>query len=115
MQRPPLLYKDLFSTHNINYGNMKDVLYIRKVYYMNKIYSKLRHSLPSIYENEVNRKNINLSAANLKLCSTLKSCHKLHDRVFHSLSSCSFPFLVYVRHFLNHTIVFFGAPSGSVP
>jgi len=38
------------------------------------------------------------------------SSHKLHDRVFCSLSSCSFPFLVYVRHLLNHTIVFL-APS----
>jgi len=26
---------------------MKDVLYMRKIYYMNKIYTKLRHSLPS--------------------------------------------------------------------
>ena len=34
------------------------------------------------------------------------SSHKLHDRAFHSLSSCSFPFLMYVRHSLNHTIVF---------
>jgi len=41
-------------------------LYIRKVYYMNNIYTKLRHSLPSICENEINRKNINPSAANLK-------------------------------------------------
>jgi len=30
--------------------------------------------------------------------------------VFHSLSSCSFPFLVYVRHFLNHTTVLLAPP-----
>jgi len=41
-------------------------LYIRKVCYINKIYAKLRHSLPSICELEINRKNINPSAANLK-------------------------------------------------
>ena len=45
---------------------MKDVLYIRKVYYINKMYTKLRHSLPSICEIEIYGKNINLSAANLK-------------------------------------------------
>ena len=36
------------------------------------------------------------------------SSHKLRER--RSLSSFSFPFLVYVRHFLNHTIAFL-APS----
>jgi len=25
---------------------MKDILYLRKIYYMKKIYTKLRHSLP---------------------------------------------------------------------
>jgi len=33
---------------------------------MNKIHIKLRHSFPSICEIEINRKNINPSAANLK-------------------------------------------------
>jgi len=37
-----------------------------KVHYMNKIYSKLRRSLFSICETEINRKNINPSTANLK-------------------------------------------------
>jgi len=33
---------------------------------MNKIYSKLRHSLPSVCEIKINRKNIHPSTANLK-------------------------------------------------
>jgi len=36
-QRSPLLYKDPYSTHHIDYGNTKGVLYIRKVNYMNII------------------------------------------------------------------------------
>ena len=43
------------------------------------------------------------------------SSHKLHDRVFHSLSSFSFPFLVYVRHFLNHANVFLAPPLAQRP
>jgi len=50
----------------MHYGNAKDVLYIKKVYYVDKIYTKLRHSLSSICDIEINRKNINPSAANLK-------------------------------------------------
>jgi len=62
----PLLYKDSYSTHHIHYGNTKHVLCIRKVYYTNKMYTKLRHRLRSICEIEINRKNIDPSAANLK-------------------------------------------------
>jgi len=36
---------------------------------MNEIYTKLRHSLLSICEIEINKKNINSSAAHLKQCS----------------------------------------------
>ena len=43
------------------------------------------------------------------------SSHKLREYVFHSLSSCSFPFLVYVRHFLNHIIVFLAPPLPQLP
>jgi len=50
----------------MHYGNTKDDLHIRKVYYMSKISSNLRHILPSTCEIEFNRKNINPSAANLK-------------------------------------------------
>jgi len=65
--RPTLLYKDPYFTYNhVHYGKKKDVFYIGKVYYMNKIYTKLQHSLPSVCEIEINRKNINPSAANLK-------------------------------------------------
>jgi len=56
----------LLITYFVHYGNVKDVFYNRKVYYMNKIHTKLRHSLPSICEIEINRKNINPSAANPK-------------------------------------------------
>ena len=42
------------------------------------------------------------------------SSHKLHDLVLHSLSSCSFHFLVYVRHFLNHIIVFLAPPFAQI-
>ena len=66
-QRPPLLYKDPYSSHHIHYGN-KDVLYISKVYYMNKIHTKLPQSLPNICEIETNRrKNINPSTAAVNL------------------------------------------------
>jgi len=35
--------------------------------------------------------------------------------MFHSLSSCSFLFLVYVRHFLSHTINFLASPLAQSP
>jgi len=44
----------------MQYGNTKNLVYIRKICYMNKIYSKLRHSLPSICEIEINRKILTL-------------------------------------------------------
>jgi len=50
----------------MHYENTNDVLYTRKIYYINKIYNKLRHILHSICEIDINRKNINLSAAKLK-------------------------------------------------
>ena len=65
-RRPPLLYKDLYSTHHIHNGNKKDVLYIRKAYDMNKIHTKLRHSLPSRCESDFHRQIINTSAANVR-------------------------------------------------
>ena len=46
---------------------------------MNKIFTKLRHTLPSICEIEINRKNINPSAANLIQCIVPLSSHKLHN------------------------------------
>ena len=62
-----ILYKDLyFIYHHVHYGKKKDVLYIRKVHYMNNIYTKLRYSLPSLCEIEINRKSINRSAPILK-------------------------------------------------
>jgi len=36
---------------------------------MNKMYTILRYSLPSIYKSEINTKNINPYAANLKQCN----------------------------------------------
>ena len=41
------------------------------------------------------------------------SSHKMLERVFHLCSSCSFPFLVHVRHFLNRTIEFLAPPLAS--
>jgi len=41
-------------------------LYTKKVYYMNKIYNKMRRSLPSICEIEMNRNNVDSFAAKLK-------------------------------------------------
>ena len=38
------------------------------------------------------------------------SSQKLHDRVFHSLSSCSFPFFGVRSSLSEHKIVFFDAP-----
>jgi len=49
-----------YGLEGMHYGNTKGVLYIRKVYYMNKIYTQLRHRLPSICEMGINGKNINL-------------------------------------------------------
>jgi len=41
-QQPTLLYKDPYSTSHIHYGNTKDILCIRKVCYVSKIYTKLK-------------------------------------------------------------------------
>jgi len=40
------VYKDPYSTHNINYKNTKDVLYMRKVYYMNTVPYQPNSGLP---------------------------------------------------------------------
>jgi len=76
---------------------------------MNKIYTKLRHSLPSICEIELIVKILTLLQQSCNSAVPLSS-HKLYNCVFHSLSPCSFPFSVYVPHFLNHTIVFLAPP-----
>ena len=83
-------YEDLYSTHHMDCLNTKVVLYIRKVYYMNKMYAKLRHSFPSICEIEINRQNINPLQQTWN--SVVPKSYKLNDHVCHSLSACSFPF-----------------------
>ena len=84
---------------------------------MNKICTKLRHSLGSrpICDIEITRNNISPTAANLKWCLVPLSSHKRQDRVFHLLSSGSFPFLVNVRHFLNRRTVFLAHPLAQRP
>jgi len=109
-QRPPLRYKDSYSTHHIHYGNAKAVLYIRKVYYMNKIYTKLWHSLPGLVyvKLKLTGKILTLlqQACNRVNCMIVRF---IHFYLVHSLS------LVYVRHFLNHTIIFLAPPLAQRP
>jgi len=84
---------------------------------MNKIYTKLRHSLPGVCEVEIYTKSINPSAANLKECTVIPlSSHKLREHAFHHVHSL---LLVYVCHYLNHTVAYFwsfsGFPFGPAP
>jgi len=58
------MFNTIFSGHNRIWGEQKKMGgalrpnaprgYIRKVYYMNEIYTNLRHNLPSICEVEIN-------------------------------------------------------------
>jgi len=67
-QLPPLLYKEPYYTHHIYYGNTKDVFYFRKVYYMNKIYTKLRRTVACLVcvKLKLLGKILTILAANLK-------------------------------------------------
>jgi len=73
---------------------------------MNEIYTKLRQNLPSICEVEINRKNINPSCSKPEivpyLC-LLINCVNVSFIHFHHVH---YLFLVYVRHFLNQTVIF---------
>jgi len=53
---PP--WKNRYSIHHLHYGNTKDVLYVRKVYYMNKIQPNCDIACLAC-EIEIDRKNIN--------------------------------------------------------
>jgi len=86
---PPWKFSAHATAHHISCGNMKDVLYMRKIYYMNKIYTKLRHSLPSYVKLKLIGKRLTLLEETWN--SVPLSSHKLHNRAFHSLS-CSFSY-----------------------
>ena len=92
--------------------------YIRKVYYLNEIYTKLRHNLPSICDIEINRKIINPSSRKPEIVPyfyLLKNCVNVSFIHFYHVH---YLFLGYVRHSLKHVVIFFvlyGAPFGPAP
>jgi len=85
---------------------------------MNKIYTKLQHNLPSACEIKINKKNINPSCSKpeiLPYLYLLINCVNVSFIHFHHVHCL---FLVYVRHFVNHVVIFlvlFGAPFGPAP
>jgi len=104
------MFKTNFSGHNIILGAQKSwggnapvwpSDYIRNVCYMNEIYTKLRHNLPSVCEIEMNRQNINPSCSKPEivpyLC-LLTNCVKAIFTHFHD-----------VNYLFWHTFVTFGA------
>jgi len=111
------MFKTIVSGHNIILGAQKNFGglplnaprgYIRKVCYMNDIYAKLRHSLRSMCEIEINRKYINPSCSKPEIVPylyLLTNCMNVSFIHFHHIH---YLFLVYLRHFLNHLIIFFG-------